>query len=165
MKGDIIPDEHHVARYCRPTRHVEHGWPTPSAFQLRPVDEGTLSVNWLEFFTDERVVVAREDRKAPIEEVRRVIQMDPSYEGLFAVLNVELLKQAIETGGGQSPYIEHDPQGPKPAEGSRRKKPPDPSHALVHGYQVADLNVAVQLLALVRPSDVFPGRIRSAAQE
>ena len=148
-----------------PNRHVENGWPTPSAFQLRPVDKGTLSVNWLECFTDQSVVVAREDREAPIEEIRRVIQIDRSYQGLFAVLNVELLKQAIETGGGQSPYVEHDPQGPKPAEGRRPKKPPDPSHALVHGYPVADLDVAVQLLALVSKTDVFPGRIRSAVEE
>ena len=81
VMGHTIPDEHHVARYCMPNRHVENGWPTPSAFQLRPVDKGTLSVNWLEFFTDQSVVVAREDREAPIEEIRRVIQIDRSYQG------------------------------------------------------------------------------------
>ena len=160
---DIIPDEHHVARYCKRWQ-TKDGWPTPDAFHLRPIDEGTLSGNWLEYFTAGRVVVTRGDRKAAIAEVRGVIQMDLSYDGLFAVLNVESLKRAIEAGGGQSPYVEHDPQSAKPAEGRRPERPPDPSHALVYGYQVADLDVAVQLLALVRSDDVYPGRIPCATK-
>ena len=160
MMVNIIPDEHHVTRYCKP-RQIENGWPTPDAFLLRPIDQGTLSVNWLEFFTAGRVLVARGDREAAIAKVRGVIQMDLSHDGLFAVLNIEWLKQAIEAGGGQSPYVKHDPQSAKPAEGRRPKRAPDPSHTVAYGYQVADLDVAVQLLALVGPDDVYPGRIRS----
>ncbi len=93
-----------------------------------------------------------------------MIQMDLSDGGLFAVLNVESLKRAIEAGGGQSPYVEHDPQRAKPAEGRRPERPADPSHTLIHGYQVADLDVAVQLLALVKSDDVYPGRISGTAK-
>ena len=161
---NIIPDEHHVVRYCKP-RQTKDGWPTLDAFHLRPIDEGALSVNWLEFFTAGRVVDTRGDRKGAITEVREKIHMDLSHDGLFAVLNVESLKKAIEAGGGQSPYVKHDPQGAKPAEGRRPKRPPDPSHTLAYGYQVADLDVAVQLLALVGPDDVYPGRICGPTKE
>ena len=155
---NFIQDEHHVVRYCKP-RQTEDGWPTLEAFHLRPIDEGTLSVNWLEFFTVGRVVVTRGDRKDAIAKVRGMIHMDLSRDGVFAVLNVNSLKTAIEAGGGHSPYIKHDPQSAKLAEGRRPKRPPDPSHALAYGYQVDDLDVAVQLLALVGPNDLYPGRV------
>lgn len=47
MKGDTIPDQHHTARYCRP-KQVPYGQIQATAFMLRK-DEGSLSVNWLEF--------------------------------------------------------------------------------------------------------------------
>jgi hypothetical protein len=46
MKGDTIPDQHHVARLCKPTQAPE-GQIQPTAFMLRPEEE-YLSVNWLE---------------------------------------------------------------------------------------------------------------------
>jgi hypothetical protein len=50
MKGDKIPDENHVARYCKPMYvSVSDGEIQAAAFMVRP-DEDSLSVNWLEFF-------------------------------------------------------------------------------------------------------------------
>ena len=81
------------------------------------------------------------------------------------MLNVELVEAGHRDRRRTIAVCRARSQGPKPAEGGRPKKPPDPSHALVHGYPVADLDVAVQLLALVSKTDVFPGRIRSAVEE
>ncbi len=47
MKGDIVPDEDHIARYCKPSTISEDGQIEFGAFMLRKVDEG-LSVDWLE---------------------------------------------------------------------------------------------------------------------
>ena len=47
MKGEKIPDENHIARFCRPMQvHEEQIQAT--AFMLRE-GEPYLSVNWLEF--------------------------------------------------------------------------------------------------------------------
>lgn len=159
MKGDIIPDGHHVARYCKGP-HVEDGWPTAGAFNIRPDDESSLSVNWMEFFNNRQVVTTKEERKTAVEEIREMIQMDPTYTGRFAVLNVGLLKLAISTAGGYSPSVVEDPQGKKPADGKRPERPPDPSHALIYGYQADDLKVASELLALLGPNDVFEGKVQ-----
>ncbi len=47
MKGDTIPIQHHVARFCRPMQ-VHEGQIQATAFMLRAGEE-SLSVNWLEF--------------------------------------------------------------------------------------------------------------------
>ena len=157
MIGNPIPDEQHIARYCRPTQNDE-GMPSVSAFHLRPEDKGQLSVNWMEFFSPNKLAVSKDHRKQVIERIRAVIQMDKSSNGLFAVLNVGLARQAIIDGGGHSPKVWSTPQPAKPAQGKKPARGPDPSHASMSGYTVDDnLDVAVQLLALVGPDQVFPG--------
>ena len=155
MTGVILPDEHHVARYCRP-KHTKDGWPSVRAFTLRPVDRGGLSVNWLEIFTGGRTVVEAVDREQILAEVRNVIQMTPARTSLFAVLNVALMKAAMAAAGVQDPFVEHTPTGWKEAQNGRPAMPPDPSHSSAYLY---DVDVAVQLLALVETEDVFPGRV------
>ena len=159
MAANSIPDEHHIARYCRP-RQTEQGLPSVRAFHLRPIDQGHLSVNWMEYFTPNHNVVTTSDRTSVIAQIRQHIQMDLSSEGRFAVLNMGMAKEAIVAGGGQSPNVRSDPQPARPAQGNRPARGPDPSHALVSGYTADDnLDVAVKLLALVGPDDVFPGAI------
>lgn len=47
--GPVIPDENHVARYCKPSWFNEEGELTLAAFLLRAeIAETYLSVNWLE---------------------------------------------------------------------------------------------------------------------
>ena len=155
MTGVILPDGHHVARYCRPKQTAD-GWPSIRAFNLRPADQGGLSVNWLEMFTGGRAVFETIDRELIIAEVRKVIQMDPARTGLFAVLNIGLMIEAMAAAGVHDPYVEHTPTGWKDAQNGRPAMPPDPSHASAYAY---DVDVAVQLLALVTLGDVFPGRV------
>ena len=156
MVGSPIPDTHHIARYCR-TKQTEEGFPSVIAFHLRPTDKDALSVNWMEFFTQNKKVVTPSERGLVIDQIRICIQMDRPLNGPFAILNVGVAKQAIVVGGGQSPNVWSTPQPAKPAQGKRSAKGPDPSHASVYGYTVDNnLDVAVQLLALVGPGDVFP---------
>ena len=159
MVSNSIPDEQHIARYCRP-KQTEQGFPSVKAFHLKPKDEGELSVNWMEYFSPSKLVVTRSHRNQVIAQIRTVIQMCPSSGGRFAVLNIGLAKQAIIDGGGQSPNVRSTPQPAKPAQGKWPARGPDPSHASVSGYTVNDnLDVAVELLALLNPENVFPGLI------
>ena len=130
--------------------------PVPSAFNLRPIDEGQLSVNWMEFFSPVWPVVTQNHRERVLEQVGNVIQLDLSPGDLFVVVNVGLVKEAITAGGGHNPDVLHTPQPAKPARGKRSAKGPDPSHASVFGYTEDDnLDVAVRLLALVKREHVF----------
>ncbi len=45
--GDPLPAEHHVTRCCG-DRGVDNGIVTGAAFELRPKDNGKLSVDWVE---------------------------------------------------------------------------------------------------------------------
>ena len=49
MKGDEIPDQDHIARYCRATQ-APGGEIQATAFFLREGEE-SLSVNWMEFLS------------------------------------------------------------------------------------------------------------------
>jgi hypothetical protein len=63
VKGDIIPDENHLARYCKTTQ-IDNGEIQASAFLLRNNEEG-LSVNWLEFLQ----CISRESEIAKIRDI------------------------------------------------------------------------------------------------
>ena len=165
MKGDVIPDDNHVLRYCRP-KYVNqvNGLPERDAFRLEPGDDGRLSVNWVEHLDTAAAIATRGEREVAVARVRDVIQLGLGVSGAFAFLRVDDVKRAVETGGGANPYVEHDPKGPQPAVGRRPARGPDPSHALVHGFPEDDYGVGVELLALAtldRDLNLFPGRIPS----
>lgn len=63
MKGDTIPDQDHVARYCKSTQAPD-GQIQATAFMLR-ANEETLSVDWLEFLK----CSSRKDEIAEIQEI------------------------------------------------------------------------------------------------
>lgn len=85
MTGDIILDNNHVARYCKPVT-VVNGQIQGSAFCLRPT-EGYLSVSCLEYFN-------RPNRQDEISALRQVLIR---REGRFAVLNVGVTKNNVLT--------------------------------------------------------------------
>ena len=165
MKGDVIPDENHVLRYCKP-KYVSqvNGLPERDAFRLEPGDDETLSVNWVEYFDAAVAMATREEREVAVARVREVIQLGLGVTGAFALFRVEDVKRAVETGGGANPYVEHDPKDSQPASGRWPARGPDPSHALVHGFPEDDYGVGVELRSLVtadRDLNLFPGRIPS----
>ena len=136
MSKTPLPDQDHVARYCKPSAMGTDDLPKVAAFELRERD-ASLSVNWLEYFGP--------DRDLSIQEIRQVIQICLRPNGRFAVLGVAAAKEAI-IAAGSSPKLFSDPQ------------PDDPSHASIAGYTSDEFDVAVELKALITHHDVYLAR-------
>lgn len=139
MIGDPLPDEDHVARYCKPSAVDAHGMPMASAFQLRS-GEQHLSVNWLEHGGIRHVEAAMARVRAGF--LSRGYRLRGN--GRFAVLNVGVAKTTVLQALGHSLSIDHLPLDD------------DHSHAGVHGYTSDDLAVAVELKALLSIEAVHP---------
>jgi len=140
MKGDPIPDQDHISRYCSATRCTEKGQVTGVAFQLRPTDEH-LSVNWLEF-------LQLANRQEEISEVRRILssKLGLGAEAKIAVLNVgEILNYVrIQSPDRRNLSVLHDP------------KEDDPSHSGICGYQYEDHLIADLIAEIVQTT--YPAR-------
>jgi hypothetical protein len=92
MNGDEIPDPHHVMRFV-PKKHLIKdgdgnltGGILPAAFQLKPKDEGRLSVTWLEYFAGAHT----EQCTAAVRALRASLKIQ-SNDG-FAVGRIEGIK-------------------------------------------------------------------------
>ncbi|MDE2919233.1 MAG: hypothetical protein OXR64_05240 [Chloroflexota bacterium] len=139
MEGDPLPDDDHVARYCKPSSVGANGLPLASAFQLR-ASESSLSVNWLE-------ALGAASTDAVVDRVRALFVargFGLRANGRFAVLNVGAAKAAVREELGLSLRIEHDPLFD------------DPSHAAISGFPADNLAVAVELTTLVSREDTYP---------
>jgi hypothetical protein len=92
MKGDKIPDQHHIARYCKPTQ-APGGEIQATAFMLRK-DEESLSVNWLEF-------LKCPNRESEVAELQRILGQKlirVSRNARIAVLNVGVMNKTVHQG-------------------------------------------------------------------
>lgn len=127
MKGDPIPDQNHISRYCSATRCTETGDVTGAAFMLRP-NEGYLSVNWLEFLR----LASREEE---IREIRRVLRSQLTLGGntKIAVLKVgDVINRVLnESPDRRSLRVLHEPV-----------EESDPSHSGIYGMGVEDHLIA-----------------------
>ena len=133
MHRVLLPDEHHVSRYCRPTAVGRDGLPTAAAFEMKPGEE-YLSVNWLEYFETP-------DLGAAVERVREAFRRKRyrvRSNGRFAVVNVGAALTAVADAVGRRGRVDHIPLED------------DESHAGLFGYAADDLAVAVELRALIR---------------
>lgn len=104
MKGDRIPDENHIARYCKPT-HVSDGQIQATVFMLRAGEE-YLSVNWLEFLNCS-------SRESEIAELRNIYsqKLTVGARARMAVLNVGEVREKVLTESPDRRNLEvlHDP--------------------------------------------------------
>jgi hypothetical protein len=107
--GDPLPNEDHVARWCR-KRDAPGGYPAARAFYPR-VGETYLSSNWLEYHSNHR--------DTAVDMIRKIIPVQLSEGDKFLVLNVGEAIADILRGGGQSPRITYSP------------RPGNPSHASI----------------------------------
>lgn len=104
MKGETIPDQNHIARFCRPIQAPE-GHIQATAFMLREGEE-SLSVNWLEFLNCS-------NREGEITKIQ-TIYSETFAVGLrakIAVLNVgEVRKKVLtESPDGRNLEVLHNP--------------------------------------------------------
>jgi hypothetical protein len=91
MKGDVIPDKDHIARYCRPTDIAEGQLQAP-AFMLRDNERG-LSVNWLEFLSCD----SRENEIAEVRNIYSAKLNRVSAGAKIAVLNAGEVREKVCT--------------------------------------------------------------------
>jgi hypothetical protein len=104
MKGDRLPFDHHIARYCSGTRLTEQGHVAPTAFHLRP-GEPYLSVQWLEF-------LKQADRSCEIQGVVDVLgrNLCLGKTAKIAVLNVGQPCTHVYDSAGYRIKILHEPE-------------------------------------------------------
>lgn len=141
MKGERVPEQNHVSRYCSATRCTESGGVTGAAFQLRAQD-GFLSVNWLEF-------LQLSNRDEEINEIRKVLSSKLRRVGTkskIAVLNVgELIAYVrIKSPDRRELSVLHEPEAT------------DPSHSGVYGYSFDDDMIADLIAQIV--SRIYPAK-------
>lgn len=134
MKGQLIPDTDHVARYCRAST-VEDGEISAAAFMLRKGEE-FLSVNWLEDLNSS-------NRATQIRGLQAVYARKFNRVGAgarIAILNVGVLRTNVEHRSPDRrllPVI-HEPIIPD-----------DPSHAGIYEVPYDDETIAELIVEAV----------------
>ncbi|MYH33806.1 MAG: hypothetical protein F4133_08360 [Gammaproteobacteria bacterium] len=119
MKGDSLPDGHHVVRYVGGSK-IDDGIVHPDGFR------GQTSVNWLE------CVDGKEDEQ--LERIRSLIRLNPGATAKLAVLKVQTIR-TLQDGL----TVEKDPL---PAKDGR---PEAPCHANFSGLPESELDDGQQL--------------------
>lgn len=132
MKGDRIPDQHHVSRLCT-QKHIDKGNIQATAFMLRKSEE-SLSVNWVEFLN----CVHRENE---IEELRKIYskKLTVGLRSKIAILNVGKVRRKVldETPDRRNINILHEPEID------------DPSHSGIYNLKPYDELIAELILETI----------------
>lgn len=141
MKSDKIPEQDHIARYCKPTT-VEDEQIQATAFMLREGEE-SLSVNWLEFLNCT-------NRESEIEEIRSIYSRKLKRVGAnakIAVLNVGEVREKVikESQDRRNLEVLHNPEND------------DPSHSGI--YNLKQDNELIAELILETVSENYSARI------
>ena len=130
MKGQVVPDSDHVARYCKAST-VEGGEVQATAFMLRE-GEAYLSVNWLEDLNCS-------DRRSEVSALQDLYSRKLSVGTMarIAILNVGAFRTKVAQ---ESPDIRrlrvlHEPIIPE-----------DPSHAGIYDIS-SDDEIIAELIA------------------
>lgn len=135
MKGDKIPDQNHIARYCKSTQ-VSDGQIQATAFMLRTGEE-SLSVNWLEFLNCS-------SRESEITEIRNIYsaKLNVGVHARIAILNIgEVRKKVLaESPDRRNLEVLHDPA----------PEMNDPSHSGIYNLKQDDELIAELILETVR---------------
>lgn len=124
MKGDSVPLQDHVTRWCKPS-HVDGDVIGVDAFLLEEKDtDNALSVNWLEF-------LKCADRASEIAEIQKVLSSKlkkVSKNSRIAVLNVGGVLEAVDesSNGKLRVAVLHNPD-------KEEGKWDDPSHSSIYG--------------------------------
>ncbi len=139
MKGDKIPDQDNIARFCRPMQ-VPDGQIQATAFMLREGEE-SLSVNWLEFLNCS-------SRESEINEIRNIYseKLNVGTRAKIAVLNVGEVrsKVLIESPDRRNLGVLHNPAID------------DQSHSGIYNLKQDDELIAELILETVRQA--YPAR-------
>src|SRR5437867_12489750 len=135
MKGQVIPEADHVARYCRASS-VENGEISATAFMLRQGEE-YLSVNWLE-------QLKRPSRATEIRGLQELYTRKFNRVGAgarIAILNVGALRTNVERKSSDRRLLPilHEPIIPD-----------EPSHAGIYDIPYDDETIAELIVEVVQ---------------
>ncbi len=140
MKGDPLPQQSHISRYCSALHCTENGQVTGRAFQVRTTEE-YLSVNWLEF-------LQLNDRKEEIKKIRKILasKLTLGAKAKIAVLNVGEIIDFIrsQSADGRNMSVLHEPEED------------DPSHSGIYGYGYDDQLIAFLIAELIK--EAYPAK-------
>jgi len=132
MKGQVIPDSDHVARYCKPSS-VEGGQVQATAFMRRDGEE-YLSVNWLED-------LSCSDRRSEVRALQDLYSRTLSVRttARIAILNVGAFRTKVAQESPDMRWLRvlHEPIIPE-----------DPSHAGIYDTPYDD-DIVAELIAQV----------------
>jgi hypothetical protein len=130
MKGEVVPNSDHVARYCKAST-VEGGEVQATAFMLRDGEE-YLSVNWLEDLNCS-------DRTSEIRTLQDLYsrKLSVGTAARIAILNVGALRNKVarESPDMRQLRVLHEPIIPE-----------DPSHAGIYDFSSND-EIIAELIA------------------
>jgi len=133
MRGDRIPDQHHIARLCNP-KHISEEQIQATAFMLRK-NEKSLSVNWMEFLNCS-------SRGSEIIELQNIYsrKLKAAASAIIGVLNVWEVREKVLTESLDRRNLEilHDPQLN------------DTSHSGIFNLKDDDILIAELILKIVR---------------
>lgn len=133
MKGERIPDPHHISRYCKATQAPD-GQIQATAFMLRAGDE-SLSVSCLE-------KLDCQDRDSEIAQLRIIYatKLNVGARSRIAILNVGEVRHKVfaETPERRNLEVLHDPLIE------------DPSHSGIYNLKKDDELIAELILETVR---------------
>ena len=142
MKGDSIPDQHHVARLCD-NKHIDGGFIQATAFMLKSRDD-SLSVNWLEFLNCSC-------RESEIDELRNTYsrKLKLGAKAKIAVMTVGEVREKVlkESPDRRNLKALHDPQ---------YGIVNDPSHSGIYNLKHDDELIAELILETVQ--ETYPAR-------
>jgi hypothetical protein len=131
MKGDTIPDQHHIARLCRPKCISPDEKIQASAFMVR-VGEESLSVNWLEFLKSS----SRENEIAELQNIYSKKFNKVEVRAQIAVLNVGEVREKVlaESPDRRNLKVFHNPEVN------------DPSHSGIYNLRHDDEIIITELI-------------------
>jgi len=141
MKGDRIPDQDHVARFCKAST-VDNGKIQATAFMVRKYEE-SLSINWLE-------ILSRANRQEELTTLRKIYEKKNirlAASGKIAIMNVGEVVTKVLTESSDRRNIEvlHDPTPLV-----------DPSHSGIYNLRYDDEEIAELILEMINES--YPSR-------
>lgn len=143
-----VDDENHAKRWVKPKHQIvdDDGNAIgllPQAFEMRPRDDGKLSVNWLEYFKSTH----QENIEKSIQAFKQSMEQGIPKTSVFAIGNVGCLKQACTSLGHTKVEVDHN----------GKTKSPNPAHCSILRLPKNDLTL-MQKLASEVFTELVPNR-------
>lgn len=128
-----LPDTDHVSRLCSKKQITEDGRVSGAAFQVRPIDNGRLSVNWVEKLG----LSSRPDEIKALSEIYAAkVKRYPITGSSISILNIGKTKNHVHESSEDKRLLEFFPN----------ENANDKSHATINNVKL-DEEIVPELIA------------------